>query len=91
MRDLRRTDGVSGWHRSKRTYKRKRSGESCSVSSRTAERYFKRGEGGVTEQSAIGADRGRRQTKAGRKRRKDRRVKAMRWISSFVKNPYIIV
>jgi hypothetical protein len=35
MRDLRRTDRVSGWHRSKRTYKRKRSGERRSVSSRT--------------------------------------------------------
>ena len=36
-RDLGRTDRVSGWHRSKQTYKRKRSGERGSVSSRTAE------------------------------------------------------
>src|SRR6476659_5169609 len=36
MRDLRRTDRVSGWHWSKRTYKRKRSGEQRFVSSRTA-------------------------------------------------------
>ena len=36
-RDLRRTGRVSGWHRSKQTYKRKRSGERRSVSSRTAE------------------------------------------------------
>src|SRR6202045_144200 len=27
MRDLRRTDRVSGWHRSKRTYNRKRNGD----------------------------------------------------------------
>ena len=39
-RDLRRTGRVSGWHRSKRTYKRKRSGERGSVSSRTAEEYL---------------------------------------------------
>ena len=36
-RNLRRTGRVSGWHRSKQTYKRKRSGERRSVSSRTAE------------------------------------------------------
>jgi hypothetical protein len=36
MRDLRRTDRVSGWHWSKRTYKRERSGEQRFVSSRTA-------------------------------------------------------
>ena len=35
-RDLRRTGGVSGWHRSQRAYKRERNGEPCSVSSRTA-------------------------------------------------------
>jgi hypothetical protein len=35
-RDLRRTGRVSGWHRSKQTYKRKRSGERCFASSRTA-------------------------------------------------------
>src|SRR5215472_5831252 len=39
-RDLRRTGRVSGWHRSKRTYKRERSGEPRSVSSRTAEYYL---------------------------------------------------
>src|ERR1700719_1812339 len=44
VRDLRRTDRVSGWHRSKRTYKRKRNGERGSVSSRTAAKYLKRGE-----------------------------------------------
>jgi hypothetical protein len=37
VRDLRRTDRVSGWHRSKRTYKRERNGKRSSVSSRTAE------------------------------------------------------
>jgi hypothetical protein len=36
MRDLRRTGRVSGWHRSKQTYKRARSGERRSVSRRTA-------------------------------------------------------
>jgi hypothetical protein len=36
MRDLRRTGRVSGWHRSKQTYKRERSGERRSVSRRTA-------------------------------------------------------
>src|SRR5712691_28449 len=41
MRDLRRTGGVSGWHRSKQTYKRERNGEPCSVSSRTASWYLK--------------------------------------------------
>src|SRR5580658_447247 len=35
MRDLRRTDRVSGWHRSQQTYKRERSGERRSVSRRT--------------------------------------------------------
>src|SRR5260370_34313448 len=48
-RDLRRTGRVSGWHRSKQTYKRKRNGERGSVSSRTAEYYLKRGESHVTE------------------------------------------
>ena len=38
-RDLRRTGRVPGWHRGKRTYKRKRKGERGSVSSRTAEYY----------------------------------------------------
>ena len=51
-RDLRRTGRVSGWHRSKQTYKRKRSGERCSVSSRTAAYYLKRGESHVTELTA---------------------------------------
>src|SRR5215469_7268681 len=37
--DLRRTGRVPGWHRGKRTYKRKRSGEQRSVSSRPAEYY----------------------------------------------------
>jgi len=36
MRDLRRTGRVFAWYRSKQTYKRKRSGEQRSVSSRTA-------------------------------------------------------
>ena len=53
MRDLGRTDRVSGWHRSKRTYKRKRSGERCSVSSRTAERYLKLGKSRATVETAI--------------------------------------
>jgi hypothetical protein len=42
MRDLRRTGRVSGWHWSKRTYKRERNGEQSSVSSRTASWYLKR-------------------------------------------------
>jgi hypothetical protein len=42
MRDLRRTGGVSGWHRSKRTYKRERNGEQSPDSSRTASWYLKR-------------------------------------------------
>ena len=40
------------WHRSKWTYKRKRSGERRSVSSRTAEWYLKRGESRVTGKPA---------------------------------------
>jgi hypothetical protein len=44
MRDLRRTGSVSGWHRSKQTYKRERNGEQSAVSSRTAEKYQKHGE-----------------------------------------------
>jgi hypothetical protein len=36
-RNLGRTAGVSGWHWSQRPYKRKRNGERCSGSSRTAE------------------------------------------------------
>ena len=41
MRDLRRTGGVSGRHRSKQTYKRERNGEQSSVSSRTASWHLK--------------------------------------------------
>ena len=41
MRDLRRTGRVSGWRRSKQTYKRERNGEQRSVSSRTASWYLK--------------------------------------------------
>jgi hypothetical protein len=48
MRDLRRTDSVSGWRRGKQTYKRERKGERCAVSSRTAEKYQKHGESHVT-------------------------------------------
>src|SRR6266571_487269 len=51
-RDLRRTDRVSGWHRSKQTYKRKRNGQQRSVSSRTAEQYLKHGESHATGQPA---------------------------------------
>ena len=40
-RDLRRTGRVSGWHRSQQTDKRKRNGEPCSASSRTASQYQK--------------------------------------------------
>ena len=63
VRDLRRTGGVCGWHRSKRTYKRKRNGERSSASSRTAAKYLKRGESHATEQSATGVGRGRRPAK----------------------------
>jgi len=63
VRDLGRTGGVCGWHRSKRTYKRKRSGERSSASSRTAAKYLKRGESHATEQSATGVGRGRRPAK----------------------------
>src|SRR3954447_2198755 len=62
-RDLRRTDRVSGWHRSKWTYKWKRSGERSPVSSRTTEQYLKHGESYVTEQSAAEMGRGRQSTK----------------------------
>ncbi len=71
-RDLRRTGRVSGWHRSKQTYKRKRSGERRSVSSRTAEQYLKRDESRVTELSATGVGRGRQPAKMVRKRRETR-------------------
>jgi hypothetical protein len=62
-RDLRRTDRVPGWHRSKWTYKWKRSGERSPVSSRTTEQYLKHGESYVTEQSAAEVGRGRQSTK----------------------------
>jgi hypothetical protein len=52
VRDLRGTDRVAGWHRRKRTYKRKRNGEQRSASSRTAAKYLKRGESRVTAQAA---------------------------------------
>jgi hypothetical protein len=64
MRDLRRTGSVSGWHRSKRTYKRERNGEQGAASSRTAEWYLKRGESHVTGQPATEVGRGRQPTKA---------------------------
>ena len=68
MRDLRRTGSVSGWRRSKQTYKRKRKGERCAVSSRTAEWYQKRGESHVTGQPATEMGRGRQPAKAVGKR-----------------------
>src|ERR1035437_7722602 len=61
--DLRRTGQVSEWHRSKQTYKRKRSGERRLVSSRTAEYYLKRDESHVTGQPATELGRGRQPTK----------------------------
>jgi hypothetical protein len=72
VRDLRRTDRVSGWHRSKRTYKRKRNGERGLVSSRTAAKYQKRGESRVTAQAATRVGRGRRPAKAVGKRQRVR-------------------
>jgi hypothetical protein len=71
MRDLRRTGSVSGWHRSKRTYKRKRNGEQCTGSSRTAEQYLKHGESHVTGQPATEVGRGRQPAKAVGKREED--------------------
>ena len=68
MRDLRRTGGVSGWHRGKRTYKRERSGEQSPVSSRTASWYLKHSESCVTEESAAAVGRRRGQAKAVGKR-----------------------
>jgi hypothetical protein len=68
MRDLRRTGSVSGWHRSKRTYKRERNGERSAVSSRTAEKYQKHGESHVTGQPATEVGRGRQPAKAVGKR-----------------------
>ena len=66
VRDLRRTGSVSGWHRSKRTYKRKRNGERSSASSRTAAKYHKRGESHATEQSATGSGSGKAAGEDGR-------------------------
>ena len=66
--DLRRTGNVSGWHRNKRTYKRKRNGERCAVSSRTAEYYQKRGESHVTGRPATELGRGRQPAKTVGKR-----------------------
>jgi hypothetical protein len=71
-RDLRRTGQVSGWHRSKQTYKRKRSGERGLVSRRTAEWYLKRGESHVTGQPATELGRGRQPAKMVRKRKETR-------------------
>jgi hypothetical protein len=68
MRDLRRTGSVSGWHRSKRTYKRERNGEQCAVSSRMVEKYQKHGESHVTGQPATEVGRGRQPAKAVGKR-----------------------
>src|SRR6201987_4651591 len=67
-RDLRRTGRVSGWHRSKRTYKRERNGERSSASSRTAAKYLKHGESHVTGQPATEVGRGRQPAKAVGKR-----------------------
>jgi hypothetical protein len=67
-RDLRRTGSVSGWHWSKQTYKRERNGERSAVSSRTAEKYQKRGESHVTGQPATEVGRGRQPAKAVGKR-----------------------
>jgi hypothetical protein len=75
MRDLRRTGKVSGWHRSKRTYKRERKGERSPVSSRTTAKYRKRGENHVTEQSAVEMGRGRQSTKRVGKGRGNQRSK----------------
>src|SRR5215469_2424270 len=66
-RDLRRTGRVSGWHRSKWTYKRKRNGKRGSVSRRTAVQYQKRGESHVTGRPATEVDRGRQPAKMVRK------------------------
>src|ERR1700756_1021553 len=71
-RDLRRTGRVSGWHRSKQTYKRKRSGERGLASSRTAEWYLKRGESHVTGKPATELGRGRQPAKMVRTRKETR-------------------
>src|SRR5215469_14483532 len=71
-RFLRRTDGVFGWHRNKRTYKRKRNGERCPASRRTAVEYLKRGESRVTGQPAADMGRGRQPAKTvGEERKPD--------------------
>jgi hypothetical protein len=54
------------------TYKRKRNGKRCFVSSPTAEEYLKRGENRVTEQSATRVGRGRQPAKTVRKREEAR-------------------
>jgi hypothetical protein len=71
-RDPRRTDGVFGWHRNKRTYKRKRNGERGPASRRTAVEYLKRGESRVTGQPAADVGRGRQPAKTvGEERKPD--------------------
>src|SRR5215469_925202 len=64
--DLRRTGRVSGWHRSKRTYKRKRNGERGSVRSRRAEQNLKCDESCVTEGSATKSGSGKAAGEDGR-------------------------
>ncbi|SRR6266705_5326895 len=54
----------------KRTYKRERNGERYAVSSRTAEKYQKRGENHVTGQPATEMGRGRQPAKMAGKREK---------------------
>jgi len=61
-----------GGNRSKRTYKRKRSGERSSASSRTAAKYLKRDENRVTAQAATGMGRGRQLAKTVGKRKRVR-------------------
>src|ERR1700688_4086157 len=87
MRDLRRTGRVSGWQRSKQTYKRKRSGKPRPDSRRTAGYYLKRGESRVTGQPAAEVGRGRQPAKTVGKRKKTRGARAGRWISSMNEIP----
>ena len=75
MCDLRRTDGVPGWHRGKQTYKRKRNGERGSVSSRTAEYYLKHGESHVTGRPATEVGRGRPAGEDGREEKENQMSK----------------
>jgi|SRR6516164_126949 hypothetical protein len=70
--NLRRAVRVSGWHRSKWTYKRKRSGERCSDSRRTAVQYHKCGESRMTGQLATEVGRGRQPAKTVGKREEAR-------------------